>query len=111
MKPIKTWRAGDRTSVLRPWRSNLDDNFREVPDEATTSEGAFFQHLVTRWGFVSCTTDNAHERTKLELMTADEVVSRASEITQRAFAEMRERGWLLSNAATLAALTEACEDE
>lgn len=65
---------------------------REMPDE----RARFALACIERWGMISCQTDGEDTagRQKVRLMTSDEIVSRACEVSELAFEAFQRRGWL-----------------
>jgi hypothetical protein len=67
-------------------------HYSEVPDQIAS----FAMNLMERWGMVSAEPDGEDSagRSKLRLSTPQEVVSRACQVSQLAFQEFADRGWL-----------------
>lgn len=61
-------------------------------------EAHFAMHLMDHLGIAVATDDGEDSagRHKLRLQTPDEVVQRACDIAQKAFAEFEKRGWMLA---------------
>jgi len=64
---------------------------------AGDDRAAFAAALLERWGMVCAQPDGEDSagRQRLRLMTPAELVERACQVTEAAFAEFRKRDWLL----------------
>jgi len=91
---------GENDSVVFLTRDRLTNARREelelrksVPDQ----RGGFALDLIRQWGMVSARrgADTGAGRPTVEALTPAEVVDRAFELTERAWDEMKSRGWLV----------------
>lgn len=79
------------TNEVRNYSEKEMSQFKIVPDP----RGAFLMDLVRTWGMVSGQrgADTQQGRPTLELMSEEEVVGRASNMTYLTFAMMEKNGW------------------
>ena len=77
----------------------------------TTPEGEFALRCIERWALIAGEPDgeDGAGRQKVRRMTPAELVTHACDCSDRAFAAIRERGWIV-DIPTLASMADAVKD-
>lgn len=96
---------GDRERYSRPEVMVHDT-------EVMNNEARFVLVLLEKWGMIQGTDDGEDSagRAKIRMMTVDETVDRAIDMSQAAFTAMRARGWIVEDM-TWAQVLKAVDEE
>ncbi len=94
-------------------KQEYDDNSVIHRAETVTCEAAYAMAMIERWGLVMGATDGEDSagRQQLKLMTVDELVTRAFDVSIAAFTMARERGLMVSTPLPLREVDTDCEDK